>query len=124
MKEKHNPLPEDRVRVIKIGREALLELIYEWFIGSQGQLMDVDAVSMQNAWSMDFENGQFLFCACPAEDAEGNFREIPQEISLPALLRRLPDTADSVLTAGEKPYRDYTVEELIRLSGDGSDASD
>ena len=117
MKKKRNSLAKDRVRVVKIGREALLEFLFEELIARQERLMNVDATDVQNAFYVDPESGECIFCTFPAEDAAGNFQKIPDGISLPALLRRLPDTADDVLLASEDAkYREYSAEELVRLS--------
>jgi len=104
----------DKVRVIKISREALLEFIYEKFIEEQECFLDVDSLNTASAFEIDFERGEFIFCAYKSEDEEGNFLELPKEIDLHRLMRKIPDTT-STMFAGDR-YKEYTKEEPAALS--------
>ena len=55
-----------------------------------------------------------------AEDADGELISLPKEIQPAALLKALPETADSLLGRG-KVYRDYSFEELKELCGENED---
>lgn len=107
-------MDEHKVRVIKISSEALFEFIYEKFIEGQECYFDVDPLEVRNTFAVDWNNGQFIFCAHKAEDSEGNFIEFPSEIDLQKLLQTLPDTTTTMF--GEGRYREYTKQELIELS--------
>ena len=56
-------LNDDEVRVIKISKEALFEFIYEKFIDDQDLYLDVDPLDVTNAFDINFERGEFIFCA-------------------------------------------------------------
>ena len=114
MKKRKPPIPEKNVRVIKISRDALFEFIYENIIDEHDYLLDAPAVGSHNTFSMDWETGEFIFCAYKSEDKYGNLLELPEEIDLHKLMHNIPDTTDSLYSG--KTYKEYTKEELIELS--------
>ena len=105
-------MKEKTVRVIKIGKEALYEFLYENIISQEESLLQVPATEVMNSFAMDWERGEFIFMAHQAEDADGELIPLPKEI--------LPETADSLLGRG-KVYRDYSFEELKELCGENED---
>ncbi len=102
------------MRVIKISKDALFEFIYEKMIDDQEIFLDVNPLSVSNAFDIDWESGQFIFCAYKSEDENGAFTELPKGIDLQKLMRRLPDTTSTMYEDGR--YREYTKDELIELS--------
>ena len=113
-------MKENTVRVIKIGKEALYEFLYENIISQEESLLQVPATEVLNRFAMDWERGEFIFLAHQAEDADGELISLPKEIQPAALLKALPETADSLLGRG-KVYRDYSFEELKELCGENED---
>ena len=105
-------MKEKTVRVIKIGKEALYEFLYENIISQEESLLQVPATEVMNSFAMDWERGEFIFMAHQAEDADGELIPLPKEILL--------ETADSLLGRG-KVYRDYSFEELKELCGENED---
>lgn len=106
-------MKENICRIVKIEKEALYEFIYENFVANQENIMDVNPLEVMNTVAMDWDKGQFIFCAHSIEDKQGNIVPFPDDIDLWQLLRRLPPTARSVLR--EAPYKDYTFDELRAL---------
>ena len=109
-------MEKDKVRVIKISKEALFEFIYENFNASQDDFLEVEPKEVSNYFDIDFENGQFIYCAIKSEDEFGNFLTMPDGVNLQNLMRNLPDTTDSLFTPNQKRYKEFTKEELIDLS--------
>ena len=107
-------LDNSSIRVIKIGKEALFEFIYEKFIENQEQYFDVDPLEVIDTFDLDFENGEFIFCVHKDEDKDGNNIEFPEEIDLKKLLKKLPDTTNTMFADGR--YKEYSKEELVELS--------
>ncbi|MGM9536405.1 MAG: hypothetical protein ACI3VR_14165 [Intestinibacter sp.] len=107
-------LDENSVRVIKISKDALFEFIYENFIDKQELFLEVDSLDVIDSFDVDWENGQFIFCAHKSEDSKGNIITLPQEINLKKLLKNIPDTTSSMYNG--KRYKEYTKEELIKMS--------
>ena len=108
-------MKQDEVRLIKISREALFEFIYEKFIESQDDYLDVKATDVSDFLEIDFDRGDFLFCAINSEDEKGNFRTLPKEVDLKKVMQHIPDTASSMFQI-EPRYRAYTIKELTELS--------
>ncbi len=113
-KSKKRVMNENDVKIIKIGKEALYEFIYEKFVEDQEQFLDVDSLDVSDTFYMDWENGQFIFCAHKSEDANGNFIRFPEEINIQKLIKNIPDTTTSMFS--DDRFRKYTKTELIELS--------
>lgn len=107
-------MDNDKIRVIKIGKEALFEFIYESFIGKQEEYLGVKGTEVSDMFDIDWENGNFIFAAFNLEDENGNLRSLPKNIDLKKLMQTLPDTADTMFSAGR--YKEYTFQELEELS--------
>ena len=90
-------MKEKTVRVIKIGREALYEFLYENMISEEENLLQVSATEVMNHFAIDWEKEEFIFMAHQAEDADGELIPLPKEIQPETLLKALPETADSLL---------------------------
>lgn len=107
-------LDENRVRVIKISKDALFEFVYEKFIEDQEHFLDVDALDVTDTFAINFERGEFIFCAYKAQDEDGKLLALPQEIDLQKLMQNMPDTTTTMFADGR--YQEYTKEELKKLS--------
>jgi hypothetical protein len=114
MQKTNEKLDEEKVRVIKISKEALFEFIYESFIDHQECFLDVDYRNVATTFDISFERGEFIFCAYKFEDEEGKLISFPKEIDLQKLMCNIPDTTHTMYT--ENRYKEYTKEELIKLS--------
>jgi hypothetical protein len=113
-KRKKQDMNENDVKVIKISKEALFEFIYEQFIANEELFLDVSPLDVSNSFEMDWENGQFIFCAHKSEDLNGNYISFPKEIDLQKVMKNIPDTTSTILSANR--FRKYTKGELIELS--------
>lgn len=113
-------LADDKVRVIKISKEALYEFIYENFIDGQEAYLDVDALDVTNSFDINFETGEFIFCVHKTEDKKGKIIKLPEEIDLQQLIKNIPNTTNSMYDLGSDEYRDkyreYSIKELVELS--------
>ena len=116
-------MKEKTVRVIKIGREALYEFLYENMISEEENLLQVSATEVMNHFAIDWEKEEFIFMAHQAEDADGELIPLPKETQPETLLKALPETADSLLGRG-KVYGDYSFEELKELCGENEDSEE
>ena len=107
-------IPQGNVRIIKIDKEALFEFIYESFVASQGEMMDIDPTECMNNFAIDWESGSFIFTAHKAEDEKGDIIPFPGDIDINKIMRNIPATADSALSPG-RVYKDYSFDELRSL---------
>lgn len=111
-------LKENSVRVIKIGKEALFEYIYEKFIDDEEMFFDVDISDVISTFDINFERGEFICCVSKAEDGDGKILKFPEEIDLQQLMENIPDTTSTMFAGGR--YKEFTREELIKLSKKGN----
>ncbi len=107
-------LDENSVRVIKIGKEALFEFIYEKFIDDEEIFFDVNLLDVISAFDINFERGEFICCVSKAEDANGTILKLPEEIDLQHLMKNIPDTTATMFA--DNRYKEFTKEELVALS--------
>ena len=88
-------IPDDKYRIIKIGKEALFELICEAFKDSEEEFLDVsDATTIVKSFSIDWEKGEFLCIArneLPEEDEHLQF-----DVDAYELISKLEDTTDTL----------------------------
>lgn len=82
----------------------------------KSDILDVDSLEVSNWFDIDFENGQFIYCAIRSEDESGNFLTMPKGVDLKKVMKNLPDTTDSVFSPDKKRYRELTKEELVDIS--------
>lgn len=106
-------MDENKIRVIKIGKNALFEFIYESFIDNIEDYFDVDSLSVTGTFDIDWDNGSFIFCVHKNEDKNGEIIRFPKDIELGKLLKSLPDTTNTMFSEGR--YKEYTKEELSKL---------
>lgn len=107
---------KDKVcRVIKIDKEAIFQLIYEYFITEEEALLDIEnKVGTSNHFDINWETGEFIFLAHKSEDKDENTILLPEDIDIKKLMSKIPTTTDSVLNNGRK-YKEYTFDELSDL---------
>ena len=107
-------MKDNECRIIKIDKDALYEFIYENFIANHEELMDMDAVGNMNTFAINWEAGEFIFCAHKDENEHGDIVSFPKDIDVNELLKVIPATTNSILEPGEN-YRDYSFDELREL---------
>ena len=90
-------MDEHTLRVVKIDKEAIFELLYETFIAQEQELLDLSPVDVINDCAMDWEKGEFIFATHLQENSLGELNPLPQDIDIKELLKKLPVTTDSVL---------------------------
>lgn len=81
MKRK-NTLNDDKVKVIKISREALFECIYENFIDNLEDYFDVDPLDVTSTFDINYDTNEFIFCVYSLEKEEGFLNKLSKELDL------------------------------------------
>ena len=104
-------MDEHTLRVVKIDKEAIFELIYETFIAQEQELLDLSQVDLINDCAMDWEKGEFIFAAHLQKNNLVELNPFPKDIDIQDLLQKLPVTTDSVL-GKEVIYRDFSFDQL------------
>ena len=104
-------MDEHTLRVVKIDKEAIFELLYETFIAQEQELLDLSPVDLINDCAMDWEKGEFIFAAHLQENSLGELNPLPNDIDIQDLLQKLPVTTGFVLV-NEVIYRDFSFDQL------------
>lgn len=104
-------MDEHTLRVVKIDKKAIYELIYETFIAQEQELLKLSQVDVMNDFAMDWEKGDFIFAAHLQENSLGELNPLPNDIDIQDLLKKLPVTTESVL-GKEEIYRDFSFDQL------------
>ncbi|MDF2587634.1 MAG: hypothetical protein K0S41_1475 [Anaerocolumna sp.] len=100
-----------KYRIIKIGRNALYELIYEHFISQQFDFFEVNPVQVMDSFEIDFENGEFIFMVHKCEDGNKNLIPLPKEIDLIKLMKNMKDTTNTIFQ--DNRYIELTLDDII-----------
>ena len=105
-------IPDNKYRIIKIGKGALFELICEAFKDSEEQFLDVsDATKIVKSFSIDWDKGEFI---CVARN------ELPEEeehlqfyVDAYELISKIENTTDTLFAPNR--YIDLSEAEIDSL---------
>ena len=94
MKQKKKTIPDDKYRVIKIGKEAIFEFLYESIIDRVETFFDVsDSTTVVTGFDIDWDKGEFI-CIARNEMSENEHLQI--DVDLKELLSKLEITTDTL----------------------------
>ncbi len=105
---------DNKIRVIKISKDAIFEFLYEEFINNQQNYLDVNPSEVANVFDINFEKGEFIFCAYKLTNDNGEVVELSKDIDFQSLMNNIKDTTESVYA--DNIYKEYTQTELINFS--------
>ena len=110
--DKEKRIPDDKYRIIKNGKEALFELIYESFIDSEEQLFDIsDGTSIVTGFDIDWEKGEFI---CVARNELDENEHLHFDIDISEVLTKINPTTDSLYNGG-KHYIELSKSDIDNL---------
>lgn len=88
-------IPDNKYRIIKIGKEALFELICEAFKDSEELFFDVsDSTTIAKSFCIDWEKGEFI-CVARNELPEGK-EHLQFDVDVYELLSKIENTTDTL----------------------------
>ena len=94
-----NRIPDDKYRIIKIGKEALFELICEAFKDGEEEFFNVsDSTTMVKSFCIDWEKGEFICIArneLPEEEEHLQFN-----VDVNELISKIENTTDTLFAPG------------------------
>ena len=104
-------IPEGNYRIIKIGKEALFEFIYESFMEKLESYLNIsDGTSVVNFFDIDWEKGEFLIATRNELKDSDMFQTV---VDTEKLISVLDCTSDTMFT--DKAYIDLSEEEIVNL---------
>ena len=91
---KKKTIPDDKYRVIKIGKEAVFEFLYESFKDKIETFFDVsDMTTVVTAFDIDWDKGEFIFVA---RNEMSENEHLQMDVDLQKLLSELETTTDTL----------------------------
>ncbi len=94
MKEKKKTIADDKYRVIKIGKEAIFEFLYESFTDKLETFFDVsDSSSIVTRFEIDWDKGELI---CIARNEKSENEHLQFDVDSKELLSKLEATTDTL----------------------------
>ncbi|MBR4859126.1 MAG: hypothetical protein IKU08_08070 [Clostridia bacterium] len=91
---KKKTIPDDKYRVIKIGKEAIFEFLYESFTDKIETFFDVsDSSTVVTGFDIDWDKGEFI---CIARNEMSENEHLQMNVDLQKLLSELEATTDTL----------------------------
>lgn len=107
-KKKEKTIPQGSYRIIKIGKDAIFEALYEYVIEHQKIFFDVtDAAKIVTLFDIDWEKGEFI---CVARSDYGDDERLQFSIDAERLLSKLPNTTNTLFAPNR--YIELSEEEI------------
>lgn len=109
--KKKKKIPDDTYRVIKIGKEALSELIYDSINEYAETYFDIsDPTSIVKCFDINWETGELIAIA---RNDMGENERLQFDIDTQKLLENMDDTTDTMFAPGR--YRDVSYDEIAEI---------
>ena len=88
-------IPDDKYRIIKIGKEALFEVICEFIKEKEEDFFDVfDATTMVKSFAIDWEKGEFICLA--RNELDEDEEHLQFDVDAYKLISKIEDTTDTL----------------------------
>ncbi len=110
-KQKRKKIPDGKYRIIKIGKEALFEFVYESVIDNLERYFDVtDGTKLVVSSDINWETGEFI---CVARNEYDENEHLRFDIDIESLLLKMQNTTGSMYLP--KRYIELSDEEIEKL---------
>lgn len=110
-KKKEKTIPEGKYRIIKIGKDAIYEVLREYIIDNQEDFFDVtDGTKIVTHFEMDWTKGEFI---CIARNNYGENEHLQCNIDTKELLSKTQDTTETMFI--DKIYVEISEEEIKNM---------
>jgi hypothetical protein len=110
-KKKQKTIPDGNYRIIKIGKDAIYEILREYITDHQEIFFDVtDGTKIVKHFDINWDTGAFI---CAARNDYGDDEHLQCNIDIAELLSKLKDTTETLFT--DKRYMELSEEEIKNL---------
>ena len=110
-KKKEKTIPENKYRIIKIGKDAIYEILRKYIIDNEEDFFDVtDGTEIVTHFDINWDAGEFI---CIARNEYGEDEHLQCNIDTTKLLSKLQDTTETVFE--DKRYIELSEEEIKNL---------
>ena len=110
-KKKQKTIPEGNYRIIKIGKDAIYEILREYIIDNEECFFDVtDGTKIVTHFDINWDTGEFI---CVARNDYGKNEHLQCNIDTSELLSKLQDTTETLVL--DERYIEMSEEEIKNL---------
>ena len=110
-KKKEKTIPQGNYRIIKIGKDAIYEVLREYINENQETFFDVtDGTKIVKHFDINWDTGELI---CAARNDYGENEHLQCNIDTTELLLKLQDTTETLFT--EKRYIELSEEKIKNL---------
>ena len=110
-KKKGKTIPQNKYRIVKIGKDAIYEILREYIIDNQENFFDVtDGTKIVTHFDINWDTGEFI---CIARNEYGEDEHLQCNIDTTKILSKLQDTTETVFE--DKRYIELSEEEIKNL---------
>ncbi|MBQ2676848.1 MAG: hypothetical protein IJF54_05575 [Clostridia bacterium] len=110
-KKKEKTIPQGTYRIIKIGKDAIYEVLREYIIDNQEKFFDVtDGTKIVTHFDINWDTGEFI---CAARNDYGENEYLQSNIDTAKLLSKLHDTTETLFI--DERYIEMSGEEIKNL---------
>lgn len=107
-KKREKTIPQGSYRIIKIGKDAIYEVLREYITENHEAFLDVtDVTKIVTHFEIDWEKGEFI---CAARNDSGDDEHLQCSIDTAQLLSKLPNTTGTLFAANR--YIELSEEEI------------
>ena len=111
LKKKGKTIPQGSYRIIKIGKDAIYEVLRKYIIENQETFFDVtDGTKIVKHFDINWDTGEF-FCAARNDYGENEYFQC--NVDTAEFLLKLQDTTETLFT--EKRYIELSEEKIKNL---------
>lgn len=110
-KKQEKTIPEGKYRIIKIGKDAIFEVLREYIIDNQEDFFDVtDGTKIVTHFEIDWNNGEFI---CIARNKYGENEYLQCDVDTTEFLLKMQDTTETMFI--DKRYVEMSKEEIKNM---------
>lgn len=110
-KKKEKRIPDGKYRIIKIGKDAIYEILREYIIDNTEDFLDVsDSTKIVTHFNINWDTGEFI---CLARNNYGEDEYLQCNIDTEKLLANLQNTTETLFT--DNRYIELSEEEVINI---------
>ena len=110
-KKRRKTIPDGKYRIIKIGKDAIYELLREYIVDNQEDFFDVtDGTKIVTHFEIDWNNGEFI---CVARNEYGENECLQCDVDITELLLKMQNTTETMFE--DKRYIEMSKDEIKNM---------
>ena len=110
-KKKEKRIPDGKYRIIKIGKDAIYEILREYIVDNTEDFFDVaDGTKIVTHFDINWDTGEFI---CVARSEYGENEYLQCDVDTTKVLLKMQDTTETLFI--DKRYVEMSKEEIEKM---------